>query len=66
MAKWCWILATIAAIVVAGCSTQKPRKRSILDTPQPGEEVLEEPETFSPEDHFDLGMLYYSGGKFKE
>ena len=66
MAKWAWILATMAAIVVAGCSAEKPRRRSIMDTPQPGEAIAAEPKTFSPEDHFDLGMLYYSGGKFKE
>ncbi|GEM_PF-5463239 len=66
MSKWFVVVAMVGAVVAAGCSRQKPQRRSILDTPQPGEEIEQEPETFSPEDHFDLGMLYYSGGKFKE
>lgn len=66
MSKWLPVIAMIAAILAAGCTKEKPRRRSILDTPQPGDEIEPEEKTFSPEDHFDLGMLYYSGGKFKE
>lgn len=64
MAKWGWVIASIVAMLAGGCTKEKER-RSILDTPKPGE-VITEPKMFSPEDHFDLGMHYYGGGKLKE
>ncbi len=67
MVKWGWVLAAIAAVLIVGCSSSKPRKKRILDDPsQFGETIEEEPETFSAEDHVDTAMIYYHGGKLKE
>ncbi len=66
MSKWGWVIAAVAAIVIVGCAKQSPRRNGLFDGPRPGDEVEPEVKTFSPEDHYDLGMVYYSGGKFKE
>lgn len=65
MSKWVWVVALVASIVAMGCKKEPPRRSSILNMGE-GEEVEPEVKTFSPEDHFDLGMVYYGGGKFKE
>lgn len=67
MVKWGWALAAIAAVLIVGCTPDKPRKRRLLDDPtEHGEEVIQEPETISAEDHVDLAMIYYNGGKLPE